>query len=349
MKTKVNIIGCGGTGVNILSKLKKGLESLGDGFAEVNIKFIDTSKTSIQKFQTEEEIAKNFFLVEEASHSKDKIDGSGGERSTNVESISIGVKKFLDENKIKERVTGESYIVLGSGSSGTGSVLSPLIVKALLERDIPVVVILIGDSGNHMYSISTKNTIATFSNIAKQLNKPINMAYANNATIDGEDLATRYEMVDKLVFRFISVFALFMSGQNSDIDYQDMLGLIDPTMFKSINIPAGLYGISTYLGKDIKLPQYIKPVIGRSLTADKVDAIPNIDLHHHKVGEILVENAYKIYSKHLPVHLVTHMGSYTHEVEIIDEKIRQMEEALNSLEVETIQGTTEADDNGLII
>jgi hypothetical protein len=351
MSNKINILGCGGAGISIISKLENGLTKLGEGFSEVSINYIDTSTTTIQKHYTEEERVNNFFMIKETSHSKDSINGSGGERATNSVAISSEIKRYLDLKKIDAKVTGEIFVVVSSASGGSGSVVSALLTKALIERNIPTVIVLVGDSSNHMYALNTRNTIATFDKISKMVDKPLPIAYLNNQEAKGDNLTVKSEVVDKLVFKFLSVLSLFMSGKNSEIDYQDMLSIIDPTAYDSITIPAGLYNISIFKG-DIELPDYSKPMLGRTLTIPDKDGSPGITLHHHKVGEVLAENAFNIFKDQWPLHIVTHHGMFKIELGVLDKVITKMSDILKEHTTDDLFGTEQSktdDDTGLVL
>lgn len=111
---KINVIACGGAGINIADKVISMVGELGEGFAEVAVSYCDTSRANIDKITPKGK----FWHVTTKSHSKDAIDGAGSERQKLSNDIIANVTEYLDSNKILKHITGEYYFVVFSASGG---------------------------------------------------------------------------------------------------------------------------------------------------------------------------------------------------------------------------------------
>ena len=111
---KIILHGCGGGGINLLGKVGEILEKLGDGFSNVEFRYLDTSRANYDKIQAKTDL----FQVTSKDPTKGIIKGSGGERAFNSSDIMDSVKQYLSDNKIKEPRIDEYHVVLCSGSGG---------------------------------------------------------------------------------------------------------------------------------------------------------------------------------------------------------------------------------------
>lgn len=115
MSNKINVIACGGAGINVSDAVISNVAELGAGFCDVKTLYIDTSTNNIDKIDYVDE---DFWLVKTKDFSKDTIAGSGGERRTNSVDITENIKEFLNKHNFTKPVTGEYTIVIASASGG---------------------------------------------------------------------------------------------------------------------------------------------------------------------------------------------------------------------------------------
>jgi len=348
MANTIKIIGCGGAGIAITSELNKSLSTLGSGFSNVKVSYIDTSVNNIQTIPGGKD---NFFKIETKSKAKEDIAGSGGERKTHAADIMDGVREYLDDKRIKGPVTGDYYFIVFSASGGSGSVSGILLMKELLAMNIPAIAVMIGDSTNGLYAVNTLDTIASLHSIAKSLNKTVPVMYVNNEAYMGNGHTNAINDANMSIFNSMSAMSLFLSGENLDIDAQDMRNIIDQSNYNKFNIPAGLYALNSF-SKEVVVPEGCTPTVARTLTTNTASPDINIEgLAHHKVGKILDENAIGIYGEHVPIHLVTYANFFTMETKRLKSYTDNMYSNVNAIEVETLEGTATSEvdeDTGLI-
>ena len=309
---------CGGAGITGGDYVAKRLMSLGDGFANIKVNYLDTSRTNIDKIEPDGE----FWLVKTKSNSKTEITGSGGERRTHAVDIMENVNEYLDKNNYTKRVPDEYHIVIASASGGSGSTISPLLIKGLISKNIPTILVLIGDSSNGLNAKNTLKTIAGLDSIVRSLNKPLSVIYVNNHTLmKNKSMKEAEKEANEILANILTTISLFLSGENEAIDNQDMYGIIDQSHYVSFNIEPGLYGLSVH-SKEIHLPEGAIPTVGRTLTLDGLDFDTNLTLIHHKRGYVTSENAIKIAKdSNFPIHLI----SCANYLELEESNLRKIE------------------------
>ena len=105
---------CGGAAISVSDKVFKPVSELGAGFADVEFHYADTSTSNISKINPLGE----FWQVETSLHGKEKITGSGGERSTHIKDAQTSINKYLDKGNWTTMKHNEYHIVVASGSGG---------------------------------------------------------------------------------------------------------------------------------------------------------------------------------------------------------------------------------------
>ena len=338
----------GGAGTNIGKFVYDQMKDLGEGFADVEIHYMDTSNNNIDKIDHEPE---QFTLVREISNAKDKISGSGGERQTHVASIMENVKTYIDDHKFLKYKTGEYHIVIGSASGGSASVIAPMVVKHLASKDIPTVSVVIGDSSNGLNAINTLNTIATYNSIAtKVIKKPLSMLYLNNHLFmnsKNNKAAAELEVNDR-IYNSLATLSLFLSNQNGDIDLEDMALFIDQSKYKTINIKPGIYCIKSYVS-NVTPEENAIPTVARTLTTESYPPDLDITLLHHKTGYILEDNALDVFNKQLPVHLVQYANFLVGEKNALQKIVDNYNDILAAIEISTLDSEgSDEDDTGMV-
>ena len=350
----------GGAGTNICHKDKKNpngvtaleeLKKFDDTLCEHRFHYIDTTDKTVKDFVNEID----FFRVTGDSHDGKVIDGSGGERGTNMDAISKSVARYLDERGYKSQKTGEYHLVVFSASGGSGSITAAVIIRSLLARDIPVIAVVIGDNTTGLYSQNTINTLATLSNIAKnpKINKPLSVIYLNNKDF-GKVAFQAISNANKAIMDAVTMLSFFLSGRNSDLDHTDMLNIIDQSRQRSLapyvtGEKAGLYQLMFFTG-DVSLPDSGIAYSARSLTDERTSPdIPNVEIFHAKHGIVNDEDLLEIFGQQFPLHMLSVANYLDAEEKTLHTTTENFHSAASRKEHSTIQqskyGTKSAEDD----
>lgn len=278
---------CGGAAINIADRVVNTIADLGEGFSKIHFSYLDTSRANIDKISPRGE----FFKIETKSYGKEEIAGSGGERREHAKDIIANVNDYLNKHKFLRKETNEYHMVTFSASGGSGNTLGVFIIKALMERNIPVFAVVVGDSSNAMYAINTLNVLATLNKMAIDNKKPLSLIYVNNHSYSNDGVDAAEKSANKVLFTSIAAMSLFLSGDNEGIDNQDMINFIDQSNYTTIKVKPGLYGTHIY-SKDISLPDGATPTMARVLTLANQDFTLRTTLLHYKRGIVTNPNVF---------------------------------------------------------
>lgn len=344
MANKIIMIGCGGAGINTVSNFLDKAKHLGDGFSDIETLFIDTSSVTYDKHSN---LEGPLFRIKPATHGVDDIDGSGGERSKNAKHIIEGVDEFLDKNQLTKPVVGTYYVVCSSLSSGSGSVISSLLTTALMKINMPVIPVLIGDSSNGLAAANTLDSIKSLHNIAtKVVKKPMSVVYFNNNTYYKGSLYEAERAVDNDIVSTLAVISLFLSGENGDLDYQDLNNMVNQGSYTRISVPAGLYGLCVFQD-NIVVPDGCTPITARGLTDGVKDPAIGVHTLHHKYGVVKSDNVKDLYGDKLPLFMVNFANFLTIEHNELTRAVNDFKAVMDNLGMDDI-GSDSDDDTGLV-
>lgn len=217
-----------------------------------------------------------------------------------------------------------------------------MILKNLLERNIPAFAIVVGDSSSVASTKFTLNTMATLSSISNITKKAINIVYCNNASLnDKKDIIDAEKKANSLIFNTMACVSLFLSGDNEAIDYQDMANMINQTNYSSVTIQPGLYGLLISKGQP-NLPENSIPVGIRSLTIPSVGCDVEGLFLHSKKGYVTDQNALNVFDGKLPVHMVSYANFFDIENAALKKDVEHYEEIMRNMRVSGVSGTTDA-------
>ncbi len=115
------------------------------------------------------------------------------------------------------------------------------------------------------------------------------------------------------------------------------------------DIPAGLYGLTTFSGP-IELPKNATPIIARTLVNEGESPDINLTLQHHKSGIVTSENALNIYEGQFPIHLVSYANFINIERELLKKVVDDYDNILDSIVIQDVEGSdhSETTDDGLV-
>lgn len=362
---KLNIIGCGGAGINCVKSFEKSLSNIGSGFATPTFSYIDTSDNNIKAYDYKEE---DFFLIKDKSANGGVINGSGGERTTNFNNIENSVPEFLDKKKFNSHKLGEYYIIVTSTGGGSGNMIAWSIAKNFLSKNnldkreaMPFIVVLIGDDNDMKKSENTIKVLNTFQNLAISRNSVIPCIYRANRTtiINGKkneptkiSLAAAEEKVNKDIEKIITGISLFLSSENKDIDAKDMEFYLTPHMQKSLELKPTLTTLM-FTNDHIDFSNSnIVPLLCTTITAGSVPGDTNYTLLSHKVGNVILENPVGIYNGKFPLHLLQVANELENEVKVLNETVANFKNIQNSIsrsEYTSNTGSVLADEDGIVM
>lgn len=250
-----NIYAVGGTAIKILNRyLKEGK----------NGKFVDT----VVGFDSSDadNVVDGLYPLErlEGAH------GSGGNRRTHADKWGDFSKSMLAKyapNKVN--------IVVFSTGGGTGASLGPWMVRRMLERKIPVLALVIGDSSSFNERVNTVDTLGSLYNQTK-LGHPVLFSYIENTedTTHGENNAVACARIDNALMMF--------NLENDSIDEQDIKNFF---YYTDIVQADPIMSQLTFLHHDTLATYKSKPVAAISLFANADDVtVPFPNMLYRKSG-----------------------------------------------------------------
>lgn len=154
----MKIYGLGGTGINI-AKLVENRNF------DLEVVYIDSSDANLKEIGN----SSNTYHIE-------GLNGAGKNRS-------ISYKGFREEAAdilIKFPPAEDINIIVSSLSGGTGSSVSPLLVKELVDAGHPVIIVGIESHGSIIELTNTVNTLKSFKGISKLLKKSVALYQVND-------------------------------------------------------------------------------------------------------------------------------------------------------------------------
>lgn len=152
----VNIIGCGGAGINMLRHVVSAVTG------RATHRYIDTSYSNLKA--GEEVIIING-------------DGSGGLRKENAPLVNQKLSGYTGE----QLNLADINIIVFSLSGGSGSVLGPLLIKEISRRKKLTVAIVIASSEDQIHTENTLNTLKSLESITAADNIYLPIMIFNNA------------------------------------------------------------------------------------------------------------------------------------------------------------------------
>lgn len=346
MRGKIYLYGCGGMGINGVSKMREHLINLPEDFAEVELRTLDTTSKTVQHHP---DLRESFFKIESTLISDNELDGMGSERKNPkiIKEISKNIKSYMD-SVVKEDKKNEYHILLFSSSGSSGNLIATLLLKEMLEQDFTAFPIVVADSSNLLYTNNTINTIAGLNSIAKRAGTSLPIAYFDN-NYNGTTTPKSENSVNSDIERLLSVITLYTSGSIRDIDHQDMRNFFIPSRYDSITIDPGLYQLTASTGslKDSNA------ILARTLLKSKDDDLEiSVPLTHNKTGYVSEGQIEKfpLGSDIYPLFLTFNKNVINDKAAYLQERYNQLEN-LKVVNTTAIDGLTDSseDDFGLIL
>jgi hypothetical protein len=199
-KGRVRLYAAGGCGLNIGSRLEEHRDRNETAFANLDIVYIDTSKSNLRKDIDQG----HTYLIPD-------LDGSGKVRSENHAEISSHIRQILHKFK-----PADLNIVLSSAAGGSGSVIAPLLASELLGSDQPTVVIAIGSADTRLDAENTLKTLKSYESIAKLRKAPVSMMFVQNSRTVSRPQA------DAAAVATVMALCVLFSRENRELDSKDL-------------------------------------------------------------------------------------------------------------------------------
>ena len=321
MTNKCTLIGCGGMGINIVKRfLNKG----DDGFANLDIYMLDTSRSNIPKEVNEDHI----YLF-------DGLDGSGKLRSSNYATIAERSREILQKVK-----PSDLTILVHSASGGSGSVIGPVLVSELMKKDTMVIVVTIGSSDSRIEAENSIKTLKSYAVIADKHNKPVNVIYSQNTETMNRGA------VDKVIETNIILSTLFFSGDNRELDKSDLRNFLNydrVTSYKPMLTLVDFFSGKVALGKDQSV------VTAVTLIDDETQSTLDTHVEYQAVG-FIPSTIKSLGDIKLPLHMVTISNYFNDVITGLDNKLKQIDEARSAVVHKTIVNRDEAaTDLGIVL
>jgi len=341
MKGNLKLIGCGGAGINIAVDVYPKLKGISNVASNVSISLLDTTEKTIQAHMN---YIDNFTKIISDRATVTQLDGTGGERKDAALAADIDkkVKEYVDT--LKNNIN-DYYIVISSASGGSGSLISPLLTRAMLAKDFNVISVVIGDSSNLLSLNNTVNTISTLQIVAKQTKSALAVVYYNN-TFNGVTTPKSEKSVNNKVSSFLELVSIFVSGDIQNLDHQDMNNFLRPTKYKSFTVAPGIYnlGVANGVLEDANTIM-VRTIIQNS----EADIRVNIPLLHNKTG--IISEALSDMFNEYPVYMLYRKNILQAEVANLKEELAKLEE-LRKTEYDVFDSINTADEDdelGLVL
>jgi hypothetical protein len=205
---RVQLFACGGTGMNIASSLDGKAPQDDLAYAKLDITYVDTSRSNLIGRNLD---PKRVYLVGDDIDASDDKDGAGKVRKTHLEDIKDCAADILQKHQ-----PGDLTIVVGSASGGSGSVIAPLLARALLKAGKPVIAVLIASTTSVIEITNNIDTLKSYEGIVTSLNIPLTIAYYQNSS------ETPRSVVNDEVRGLIASLMMLYSRQNAELDTRDL-------------------------------------------------------------------------------------------------------------------------------
>lgn len=204
----IEIIGCGGLGVNIVKRLLHNKTTLD---MKVEHTVIDTSASNFNNLTG----ACNIYSISDL--------GSGKDRTLNVDSI----MKYLDNNRSLVEEAKDITFLVFSLAGGSGSVIGPLLAHRLLRHSSRAVVLVgVVDTSSRRDCRNSVMTLKSLTKIATESNYYIPIMLYSNVNVG------RVAVNETITTRLIDVITMLTSPSIVEIDFMDKINYLRPTHTK---------------------------------------------------------------------------------------------------------------------
>ena len=337
---KMVLVGCGGAGINVVADVAPQLKELKE-YSNIETRFIDTTEKTIQSHVSHID---EFYRITSDRLTEAELDGAAGERKNQqlAADIDIAAKKFLDQELVNSK--GTYFVLVSSASGGSGSIIAPLLLRAMQAKGFSAIVVTIGDSSNLLSLNNTINTLTSLQAVSRANKTAQSIIYYNN-TVNGVTTPRTEKDINNKIFKMLSIISVFVSGVVKDLDHQDMINFFTPTNYKTFKTAPGIYNLGVAKGElDDK-----NTLLARTILKEgEENLVVKTPLQHNKVGIIPAELS-DIFDGY-PVFLLFRKGVIGQEIGYLKEEYENLEK-LKNVKYEEFDGLDDGfdDASGLVL
>jgi len=356
MSNKIILHSCGGAGISIADKAITYLRNNeNEKKAQLVMHGLDTSETNYPNTREFKTVA-DFWKMENINLDDSYFDGSGGVRGHNSESIVKGVQAYLDAKKYLAPKKGELHVILAGASGGSGNIIASMLLKNLLDKGVPVTLIIVGDDNSAKAAENTRKALTTLNSIAGAKRKRITtMRLLFNNNKEGNNILSAYEDVDAEVAIHIDVLRTF-NGELRDLDFQDLVNIVSPKG-EDFSLPIGMYTLQSRIGENKEVTNDKTIVMTRTIITNP-ETFKGISVMHSKIGQISDEslkekviNNYNVDGVPSNINLLLISGGLKSELDYLTERETTIKENLDKIKLDMVAvvDSDEQDENGLVL
>ena len=330
-KGQIRVYACGGAGTNIGAQIEKYRNNADTETANLNITYVDTSKSNLAR-NRHSIAAEHTYLIE-------GLDGSGKIRAENYEAIVQHSKDVLQAHKPMDL-----NIVISSAAGGSGSVIAPTIVGELLDRKVPVIVLLVGSTATKLDAENTLKTIKSYESISQKKRAPVVAVYDENS----ENLP-RGEVDNRMVFAVLTL-AILYSRQNHELDSQDLFNWLRYDRVTSF--PAQLAALTIIDGRQ---PLNELKELGHVISVATIGANPD-QVHFpftpdYQCAGFLPDGAHERFKERCPFNFIVSDGIFPEAHNRLDKFLKDLQDGANARIVKRniLTRDDETTDNGIVL
>jgi hypothetical protein len=325
---KIRVYAAGGCGMNIgllLEKYRNTNVARESGFGELDIVYIDTSKSNLRNA-----------IKDEHCYILEGMDGSGKVRSENHETINERIRAIMQEFK-----PADLNIIISSAGGGSGSVIAPLLTSELLANQIPTVVITVGSADTILDAENTLKTIKSYESIARLRKAPVIMSYIQNAE------HRKQAQSNEIAVSTVMALCILFSRQNHGLDSRDLANWLRYDRVTSF--PVQLAALTLVDGTD-KITD-VGNVISVATLARHGDTTALASIPDYQCVGYLPEDCTESVVVKAPIHFITSDGIFSDVAAHLNGILRNAESVKNARikNKGVITNTDSPIDNGLVL
>jgi len=348
MSNKMVIIGVGGTGAILVEETKKVLGNLENKgiIPEVQYLVIDTSESN-KRHADDNDVY--FHHISKKSVGGDKLSGAGGLRKDVASDVKDGVVKFLnDVSVVNDDPKRTFYVVVGSLGGGSGSTIGPIVANMLMQENRNVLVIASGDDCSMLNASNTKKTLQLYNTSAVRQDRALTLYYVNeNANNKGNvsvtDVMDNIEATNILMVNAIQNFAVFISGNNMQIDETEIAVFLNPVRLESEvgRLPRGIYIYDYFVGEEDF--SHLNNIVSARILSLSKDKLPTLSAKNPRYGIPYSEYLVNMMEKEkINPFVITASASEINT--IIEDLDNRLEELKTPIEANKVDEVAEEDD-----
>ena len=315
----IKVYACGGCGINVGSHFETFRGKQEDGYATIDVTYIDTSKSNM----TSDVMRDNAYIYE-------GVDGSGKIRGENNEQIAECIPEILQQYKPQDL-----SIVISSASGGSGSIIAASLVSELLSRGKPVIAFMVASTDSRIELNNSIKSLKTYEKISTSRKIPVPVMFFSNSK------ETPRAVVDEKIQMSIVMLSALFSRQNKELDSSDLANWLNYT--KVTDHKPHMVMLEFFSNTiTVQRPAFVITVA--TLSSLGSETSPGAMVEYQCVGYMNTESLRKMKTIH-PIHAVLIDGAFNSIYEDLNKTFSDAQEAHSSRVVRN-SILTDSENNG---